>query len=163
MRNNAEIILIAAMAANRVIGKDNTIPWDIPGEQARFKQVTMGHALIMGRRTWQSIGRPLPGRHNIVITRNHSFQAQGAQVAHSLDQGIALCTNEKKVFVIGGEQLYRLALPLADTLILTILPEPIAGDAWFPQFSSQTFSLVGSEQVDAPTPYTINTHQRIER
>ncbi|MCF6186661.1 MAG: dihydrofolate reductase [Desulfobulbaceae bacterium] len=163
MPNNTEIILIAAMAANRVIGKDNTIPWDIPGEQARFKQMTMGHALIMGRKTWQSIGRPLPGRRNIVITRNLTFQAPGAQVAHSLDEGIALCTNEKKVFIIGGEQLYRLALSLADTLILTTLPEPVAGDAWFPRFSSQTFSLVGSEQVDAPMPYTINTYQRTER
>jgi len=163
MLNNTVIILIAAMAANRVIGKGNTIPWDIPGEQTRFKQVTMGHALIMGRRTWQSIGRPLPGRRNIVITRNHSFQAPGAQMAHSLDEGIALCTNEKKIFIIGGEQLYRLALPLADTVILTILSEPVVGDAWFPQFSSQTFSLVDSEQVNAPIPYTINTYQRIDR
>ncbi len=163
MHNNAEIILIAAMAANRVIGKDNAIPWDIPGEQARFKRITMGHALIMGRRTWQSIGRPLPGRHNIVISRNHSFQAPGAQVAHSLDEGIALCTNEKKIFVIGGEQLYRLALPLADTLILTILPESISGDAWFPRFPPKIFSLIDSEQVNTALPYTINTYQRTER
>jgi len=163
MPNNAEIILIAAMAANRVIGKDNTIPWDIPGEQARFKQITMGHALIMGRKTRQSIGRPLPGRRNIVITRNPSFQAPGAQVVHSLDEGMALCSSEKKVFIIGGEQLYRLAFPLADTLILTILSEPVAGDACFPRFSQKTFALVKSEQVDAPKPYTINTYHRIQR
>ena len=163
MLNNTEIILIAAMAANRVIGKDNAIPWDIPGEQARFKRITMGHALIMGRRTWQSIGRPLPGRRNIVITRNLSFQAPGAEVAHSLDEGLVLCKHENKIFVIGGEQLYRLALPLADTLILTTLPEAVAGDAWFPQFSPKTFSLIDSEQVNVAMPYTINTYQRIER
>lgn len=163
MLNNAEIILIAAMAANRVIGKDNTIPWDIPGEQARFKRITMGHALIMGRRTWQSIGHPLPGRRNIVITRNLSFQAQDAEVAHSLNEGLARCGKESKIFIIGGEQLYRLALPLADTLILTTLPEPVAGDAWFPRFSPETFSLVKSEQIDASRPYIINTYQRIHR
>ncbi len=163
MHNNAEIILIAAMAANRVIGRDNTIPWDIPGEQARFKQITMGHALIMGRRTWQSIGRPLPGRRNIVISRNRLFQAPGAEVVHSLDEGLARCGKEDKVFIIGGEQLYRLALPLADTLVLTILPEPVAGDAWFPRFPQETFFLVKSEQIDVPRPYIINTYQRIQR
>ncbi|HEB68985.1 MAG TPA: dihydrofolate reductase [Desulfobulbus sp.] len=163
MYHDAEIILIAAMAANRVIGRDNTIPWDIPGEQSRFKKITMGHPLIMGRKTWQSIGHPLPGRRNIVLSRKGSFQAPGAEVSDSLEEGIARCADERKIFIIGGEQLYRLALPLADTLILTILPEPVAGDARFPQFSAKTFSLVNSEQIRSPRPYTINTYQRIQR
>ena len=157
MLNNTEIILIAAMAANRVIGKDNSIPWDIQGEQTRFKRTTMGHALIMGRKTWQSIGHPLPGRRNIVITRNPSFQAAGAEVALSLEQGLSLCRNEAKIFIIGGEQLYRLTLPLADSLILTILPQPVAGDAYFPEFSANEFKEIAAEQVDGPVPYFITT------
>lgn len=163
MINNSEILLIAAMTANRVIGRDNTIPWDIPGEQARFKQKTMGHALIMGRKTWQSIGRPLPGRRNIVITRNPSFQAPGALVAHSLDEGIALCANEKKIFIIGGEQLYRLALPIADTIILTILPDRIDGDAHFPEIPPKLFTQTGYEKIDSPGPYITQTYRRIQR
>ncbi len=148
------------MSANRVIGKDNTIPWHIPGEQARFKEITMGHPLIMGRRTWQSIGHPLPGRRNIVISRNPSFSAPGAEVVHSLDQSLALCEKEDRVFIIGGEQLYRLSLPLADTLILTILPQQVSGDVFFPEFSADDFTETAVEQVAGPVPYIIRTYQR---
>lgn len=148
------------MSVNRVIGKDNTIPWDIPGEQARFKQITMGHPLIMGRKTWQSIGHPLPGRRNIVITRNTSLHASGAEVVHSLDESLALCENERKVFIIGGEQLYRLSLPLADTLILTILPKSVSGDVYFPEFSGDDFIETAAEQIAGPVPYSIRTYQR---
>ena len=95
-----EIILIAAMAANRVIGRDNIIPWDIPGEQTRFKKITMGHPMIMGRKTYQSIGRPLPGRRNLVLTRNKNFEADGCEVVHFLKQGFAACRGENKVFII---------------------------------------------------------------
>jgi len=158
-----EIILIVAMAENRVIGKDNTIPWTIPGEQTRFKQITMGHPLIMGRKTWQSIGHPLPGRRNIVVTRNPSFHYPGVEVVHSLDQGLDVCKFESKVFIIGGEQIFELALPLADTLILTILPETIVGDTYFPEFSSHDFSKTSTEQIDGPVPYIINTFTRKKR
>ncbi|CAK8725444.1 Dihydrofolate reductase [Candidatus Electrothrix aarhusensis] len=155
-----EIVLIAAMAANRVIGRGKTIPWDIPGEQARFKEITMGHSLIMGRKTWESIGQPLPGRQNIVVTRNPEFQAPGAKVVHSLEQGFALTEGEKKVFVIGGVQLYQLALERADTLILTELEQEIAGDAFFPAFSCPPFVLVRTEEVEEPIRYSIRTYQR---
>ncbi len=155
-----EIILIAAMASNRVIGRDNTIPWDIPGEQARFKEVTMGHPLIMGRKTWQSIGRPLPGRRNIVVTRNTDFKAAGCEVVHSLEQGIAACRGEKKVFIIGGEQLYQLGLEQADTLILTLLDREVDGDAFFPEFFCPPFKLVQTEKINHPVPYSIQTYQR---
>ena len=114
-----ELILIAAMASNRVIGRENTIPWNIPGEQTRFKDTTMGHSLIMGRKTWESIGKPLPGRRNIVVTRNSDFQAPGAEIVHSLKEGLALTEGTEKVFIIGGAQLYHLSLERADTLILT--------------------------------------------
>ncbi|MCI5126148.1 MAG: dihydrofolate reductase [Candidatus Electrothrix sp. AR5] len=155
-----EIILIAAMAANRVIGRGSSIPWDIPGEQTRFKNVTMGHSLIMGRKTWESIGQPLPGRRNIVVTRNPAFRAIGAEVVHSLEQGFALTEGEKKVFVIGGAQLYQLALDRADTLILTELEQKVAGDAFFPAFFCPPFTLVRTEEVEEPIRYSIRTYQR---
>ena len=155
------IILIAAMASNRAIGRNNNIPWDIPGEQARFKDITMGHPLIMGRRTWQSIGRPLPGRRNIVVTRNKDFQAPGGEVVHSLEQGIAACSGAEKVFIIGGEQLYRLGLEQADTLILTVLEGKVDGDAFFPKFSSPPFRLVQTEKFGPPFSYAIKTYQKI--
>ena len=156
-----EIILIAAMAANRVIGRDNIIPWDIPGEQARFKEITMGHPLIMGRKTYQSIGRPLPGRRNIVVTRNKKFEAGGCEVVHSLKQGLTACRGEEKVFLIGGEQLYRLGLSHADTLILTVLDREVEGDAFFPDFSCPPFKLIRTEKISRPVPYSIQTYQRL--
>jgi len=155
-----EIILIAAMAANRVIGRGQTIPWDIPGEQIRFKETTMGHSLLMGRKTWDAIGKPLPGRRNIVVTRQTTFQAQGAEVVHSLEQGFFLTEGEDKVFVIGGAQLYQLALEQADTLILTELEQEVAGDAFFPQFSCPPFSLVQTEEITEPVRYSIRTYRR---
>ena len=168
-----EIILIAAMAANRVIGKDNIIPWDIRGEQTRFKAVTMGHSLVMGRKTWESIGRPLPGRQNIVISRDTSFAAPGCQVAHSLKEGIKIAEaaehaqlakakeeGHAKIFVIGGAQLYDQALPLADTLILTRLEQAFEGDAFFPYFSCPPFEMVENEKITGPVPYRIETYKR---
>jgi len=155
-----ELSLIAAMAANRVIGQGGTIPWNIPGEQARFKEVTMGHALIMGRKTWESIGEPLPGRRNIVLTRKMDFHAPGIEVVHSLEAGIALVENGERFFVIGGAQLYQLALDRADTLILTVLDKDVEGDAFFPEFSCPPFKLVRTEEITGPVPYSIRTYHR---
>mgnify|MGYP001821808080 CR=1 FL=1 len=155
-----EIILIAAMAANRVIGRGGDIPWDIPGEQSRFKEITLGHSLLMGRKTWESIGNPLPGRRNIVVTRNSAFQAPGAELVHSLDQGLALTEGEAKIFVIGGAQLYRLALDRTDTLILTELEQEVAGDAFFPAFSCPPFALMQTEEIIEPVRYSIRTYRR---
>jgi len=160
MEKRGEIILIAAMAANRVIGRGNSIPWDIPGEQRRFKEITMGHPLIMGRRTWDSLGKPLPGRRNIVLSSNPDFSAPGAEVVDSLEQGLTLCRGEDKIFIIGGAQLYKLALPLADTIILTVIPDSVPGDAHFPEFSKTTFTLESSEPVSGPYPYTVKTYRR---
>ena len=158
-----EIILVAAMAANRVIGHRNSIPWHIPGEQQRFKELTWGHPLIMGRKTWESIGRPLPGRKNIVVTRNPSYRARGAEIVHSLSSALDLCQDQDKVFVIGGAQLYRLALPLADTMILSILKRPVTGDTYFPKFSeNQDFQLISSRSIPASEPYRINVYRKIK-
>jgi dihydrofolate reductase len=157
-----EIILIAAMAANRVIGKKNIIPWHIPGEQKRFKKITWGHPLIMGRRTHESIGRPLPGRRNIVVTRNRKYVSPGCEIVHSLEEAYSLCRHEKRVFNIGGEQLYRQGLGHADTLLLTVLKNQVDGDAFFPDFSGQKFILVAEEQVIATLPYSVQTFQRMK-
>ena len=156
-----EIILIAAMASNRVIGRNNRIPWHLPGEQKRFRETTWGHTIIMGRKTHESIGRPLPGRRNIVITRNPDYYAMGCEVATSLDLAYTLCPGDERVFNIGGEQLYRQGIKDADTLILTVLQKQVAGDVFFPEFSEMEFKLVQSEEVSALIPYSILTYQRV--
>lgn len=155
-----EIILIAAMNEQRVIGKNNDIPWNVPGEQTRFKEITWGHPMIMGRKTYESIGRALPGRRNIIVTRNPCFQAKGCDVALSLSAGLALCRGDDKVFIIGGEQLFRESIPLADTLILTIVQIEVEGDTFFPEFSEKEFPLSRSEQVEGALAYRINTYRR---
>lgn len=156
-----EIIVIAAMAANRVIGRNNQIPWHIPGEQLRFKETTWGHTIIMGRITYESIGRPLPGRRNIIVTRNHHYHVKGCELAFSLEQAYKLSANDERVFNIGGEQLYRQGIRDADTLILTILPQPVTGDIFFPDFSAKDFICHQVEEVTAPFPYSIHTYRRI--
>ena len=108
------------------------MPWRIPGEQAYFKRVTMGHPIIMGRRTWESIGRPLPGRRSIVVTRNPAFAAPGAEVVDSLEAALARCADAPEVFVIGGAELYRLALPRADRLLITEIDHDFEGDTLSP-------------------------------
>jgi len=160
-RNQPEIILIAAMAANRVIGRGNAIPWHIPGEQERFREITMGHPLIMGRKTWQAIGRPLPGRRSIVLTRNRGLRASGAEIVQDLTDALALCRHEEKVFIIGGEQIYRLAMDRADTIILTVLPYDVAGDAVFPKVPAEDFVLVKTDEIKGKYPYRVEFFQRI--
>ena len=158
-----ELILIAAVAANGVIGSNNTIPWHIPGELAYFKKTTWGHCLLMGRKTWDSIGRALPGRHSIVVTRNTTFQAEDGEVVHSLSEGIVAAQKNQanKLFIIGGEQIFRLALPLADTLLLSCLQQEVSGDVFFPPFTSLPFELTTIEEVPGPISYRIETWRKI--
>ena len=158
-----ELIIIAAVAANRVIGRHNTIPWHIPEDMAHFKATTMGAPLIMGRRTYLSIGGPLPGRRCIVVSRTPSFAPHPdcAKVA-TLEAAIALCGKAAKAFVIGGEQLFRAALPLADTMILSWIGQAFEGDALFPDFTDQPFALVASRPLPAALPVDIRTYRRIE-
>jgi dihydrofolate reductase len=126
------VTLIVARARNGVIGKGNAMPWKIPGEQAYFKRVTMGHPIIMGRKTWESIGRPLPGRRSIVVTRNPDFSAAGAEVVGSLDAALALVADAPEAFVIGGAQLYAAAMPRADRLLITEIDRDFDGDTFMP-------------------------------
>ncbi len=127
-----QISLIVAYASNRVIGRDNTLPWRLPGDLAHFKRTTLGKPIVMGRKTWESLGRPLPGRHNVVITRDEAYAATGATVVTSLDAALAACADAQDVFVIGGEAIFALALPHADRLIATEIQADVEGDTWFP-------------------------------
>ncbi|MGC3961761.1 MAG: dihydrofolate reductase [Rhodocyclaceae bacterium] len=126
------IALIAAVADNGVIGRDNTLPWRLSDDLKRFKALTLGHPIIMGRKTWDSLGRPLPGRHNIVITRQAGLRLEGATVVHSLDEAMLAAGDVPQVFVIGGAQLYAAALPHANTLHITEVHATVEGDAHFP-------------------------------
>ena len=128
------IYLVAAVAANGVIGANGAMPWHLPGDLRHFKALTLGHPVIMGRRTWDSIGKPLPGRENIVVSRRAGFDAPGASVASSLGAALALCAGESLVFVIGGGELYREALPLAHGLVITEIQRDFEGDTRFPDW-----------------------------
>ena len=155
-----EIILIAAMAKNRVIGKGNAIPWHVPEEQQRFKEITMGHTLVMGRKTHESIGRPLPGRRTIVISRQRDFTAPGCTVVQSLEEALEQGRESDKVFIAGGAEIFRLALPLADAIYLSILHREVAGEILFPQFSEAEFPLAEQQTVGGPNPYTFAIYRR---
>jgi dihydrofolate reductase len=126
--------LVVAMARNRVIGRDNALPWRLPAELAHFKRVTMGHPIIMGRRTYESIGKPLPGRMNIVVSRNRDFAAPGCTVVDSLEKAYSAAGNAAEVSIIGGTSLFEAALPTADCIHLTEVDAEVEGDTWFPEF-----------------------------
>jgi dihydrofolate reductase len=143
-----KITIIAAMARNRAIGIDGKMPWHLPGELEHFKQATMGKPIIMGRKTWQSIGRVLPGRQNIVVTRNRSYQADGCVVASSLEEAIERAAGEE-VMIIGGGELYRRALEFSDCLILTRVDCVPEADTWFPEWCSQDWRQVSSRREPA--------------
>ena len=134
-----EIIIIAAVAKNRVIGKDNQLIWHIPADMAHFKALTQGQTVLMGRKTWESLPprfRPLPGRRNIVILRQATFSAPGAELAGSLESGLALAATDPAVFVIGGAEIYRQAMPSADRLEITQVDLTPEGDSWFPEITT---------------------------
>lgn len=129
-----EIALVAAIAANRAIGLNNTLPWRCPADLRYFKELTLGHHLIMGRKTFESIGRPLPGRTTVVVTRNEQWQSEGCLVAGGLPEAIDLCDKDDKVFIVGGADIYTQALQFADSLYLTEIGASVEGDAFFPAF-----------------------------
>jgi dihydrofolate reductase len=139
------VSLIVAMGKNRVIGANGAIPWRLPNELQLFKRVTMGHHIIMGRKTWESIGRLLPGRTSVIVTRQKNYAVAGAVVASSLEAALAACKNDSEVFVIGGGQLYQLALPLAQRIYLTTVDVEPAGDTHMPEFNAAEWREVSSE------------------
>ena len=144
------LCLIAAVARNGAIGKNNQLLVHLPGDLPRFKKLTLGCPVIMGRKTWDSIGRPLPQRRNIVITRNPSWQAEGAEAAASLAAALASVAGEPKAFVIGGAQIYAQTLPLADELLLTEIDADFEGDAFFPEWRGAGYQQTSREDLCTP-------------
>jgi dihydrofolate reductase len=156
--------ILVAMARNRTIGLDNTLPWRIPEDLRHFKALTMGHHMIMGRKTFDSIGKPLPGRTTVVVTRNRELNIEGCLIAHSLEQALAACANDEEIFIVGGAELYAQALPLADTLNITEIQQDVAGDAHFPEFGRNAWQEVArevrSQQEPQPLEYHFVTYRR---
>ena len=148
--------LIVAIARHNVIGFQNKMPWHLPAELAYFKRVTMGHPIIMGRKTFDSIGRPLPGRRNIVVSRNADFQRDGVEVAHSLDAAIGLCAGSD-AFLIGGAGLFAEAMARVDRLFVTEIDAAPAGDTFFPAINAGEWRETFRErrEADEKNPYAI--------
>ena len=145
-----KISLIAAMAENRVIGRDNRLPWHLPDDLKRFKRLTTGHTVVMGRKTYEAIGKPLPDRRSIVVTtRPMSDRTESVVAAGSLDEALELVRGEAEVFVAGGEAIYRLTLPKADRLYLTLVHAAIPGDAHFPPLDLTPWKLIEDERHEA--------------
>ncbi len=147
---NVKISMIAAMAKNRVIGQDNDMPWHLPADLQHFKAVTMNKPVIMGRKTFESIGRPLPGRRNIVISRNTDYTAVGVDVVTSPEAAISLLCESDEVMVIGGGNVYQQFLKSADTLYLTFIDLDVAGDTQFPDYEQSANWQVVEELYNQP-------------
>ncbi|MDD5385331.1 MAG: dihydrofolate reductase [Gallionella sp.] len=154
----SNLAIIVAMAKNRTIGIDNTLPWRIPADLQHFKKLTMGHHMIMGRKTFESIGRPLPGRTTVVVSRDRSLKIDGCIVAHSLPEAIANCASDPQVFVVGGADIYAQALDLADALLITEIQQDVDGDAHFPEFNCNEWLEVAREQHSQETPQPLEYH-----
>ena len=157
------ISLIAAMAKNRVIGKGNQMPWHLPADLKHFKETTLNHPVIMGRKTYESIGKALPNRHNVVVTRDRHYQLNDADVVHSLDAALAFVTGEE-IMIIGGGNIYEQMLPQADRLYLTFIDLEVDGDAHFPDWHGMGFVEISSESHGPdeknPHPYRFVTLER---
>lgn len=159
------ITLIAALARNLVIGKGNTLPWRLPEDLKRFKSLTLGHPVIMGRKTWQSLGRPLPGRTNIVVSHSADFATTGGILAGSFEAALAAAaaTGTDETFIIGGAEIYQQALPVAQRLQLTEIDQDFSGDAFFPPINLVEWREMAREShhADAPFDYAFVTYERI--
>jgi dihydrofolate reductase len=164
------ISLIAAVAANGVIGRDNDLPWNLPADLRLFQTLTMGHTLVMGRRTWESFATPLPGRRIVVLTNRPGWQPEGqpegVEVAHSLDEALAraLETGDTEAFVAGGTEVFREALPRADRIYLTRVNAEVSGDTWFPEFDIAGWKIIEDDhhEPDAEHAYSF-TFQILDR
>lgn len=158
------ISIIAAVAANRVIGKEGDLPWHIPEDLKYFKRITMGKPVIMGRKTWETLDEPLPGRKNIVVTRQNDYKAKGAEVVHNLDDAIQAAAGTQEVMILGGAGIYEAALPRTDRMYLTHIHEAFEGDTYFPEFNRNNWEAVNrteSETEDGELTYSFVVYERI--
>ncbi len=153
------IALIAAYAKNRVIGNKGRIPWNIPGEQSRFRELTTGNAVIMGRRTFEEIGKPLPNRMTVVVSSTRDFTAENCYTAGSLEEAIELAGN-RDIYISGGAKLYEESLPIAEKMYITEIDKIIDGDTYFPQFNAEDFVKVVNRKIEGDIPYTYVTYTR---
>jgi len=157
-----EKIIIAAMAENRIIGRDNKLPWHIPEELQLFKKTTMGYPMIMGRKTFESFPAPLPGRRHIILSRNSKYKPKGAESAESLARAIEMCIPSEKVFIIGGEEVFNQAMGLTTKILLTVLEREVEGDVSFPDISQDDFREVSRvPHPDASEPFAVVTYEKI--
>ncbi|KXW55729.1 dihydrofolate reductase [Ferrovum sp. PN-J185] len=145
MNDKPSIAMIVAMSENRVIGKNNALPWHLPADLAFFKKTTLGHPVLMGRKTYQSIGRLLPGRRNLILTRDPSFRIDKADIFSSVDEAIASCGNSEKLFIIGGAELFNTTLNITNELYVTIIHAEVEGDTFFPVIDLDLWHTVSSE------------------
>ena len=146
------------MARNRTIGVNNTLPWRCPEDLKHFKALTMGHHMIMGRKTFDSIGKALPGRTTVVVSHNTDLKIEGCIVAHSLQEAIAACAGDTEIFIVGGAELYRQAMALVDTLYITEIQQDVDGDAHFPEFDPSAWNETSREIRSQETPQPLNFH-----
>jgi len=144
-----KITIIVAISENLVIGHRNTLPWHISEDLKNFKKITLNHSVIMGRKTFESIGKPLKYRRNIVISRNKNLQVSGVEIASSLDDAICLTKAEDEVFIIGGEQIYEIALPIATNMFITKVHSTIEGDAFFPNFDENQWKKLTQNDLES--------------
>jgi dihydrofolate reductase len=164
-----KLILIAAVANNNVIGNNNQLLWNLPADLKHFKKITMGHTLIMGRKTYESIGKPLPGRKNIIITRNKDFSAEGCEVFSNLKDAICRVKKESDVFVIGGGEIYRQTINLNPTrrLYITRVFANFEGDSYFPEINPDKWELIEREEFNAdeknPFPFAFLIYKKKRR
>ena len=140
-----KISIIVAMSKNRVIGVKNSLPWHISEDLKRFKRLTTGYPIIMGRKTFESIGKPLPERRNIVISRNQNLKLQDVEVVKSIEDALKICSSENLIYIIGGEQIYNLAMPYANNIHLTEVNKEVEGDAFFPEFDKKEWKEIARE------------------
>ena len=156
MVKTKEITIIAAVSENNVLGKNNKLIWHIPNDLKRFKKLTLGHSVIMGRKTFESIARPLPQRKNIILTRNKNYKAKGAVIAHNVKEALNFCENDNQPFIIGGGEIYKLFMSISNKIELTRIHKSYDGDAFFPEILEEKWKLVNSKKNNLNETKIIN-------
>lgn len=142
------VTIIAAVGRNRALGKDNDLIWHLPADLRRFKSLTRGHHVIMGRKTFESLGKPLPKRTNVIVSRNPDYRAEGCIVVNSLEKALEIAQSDPNPFILGGAEIYRQALSFADHMDLTFVHEEFEADAFFPEFDPEEWELMGREDFN---------------
>jgi len=150
--------IIVAMARNRTIGVNNTLPWQCSEDLKHFKALTMGHHIIMGRKTYDSIGKPLPGRITVVVTHDRNLKIEGCLIAHSLQEAISVCANDPQIFIVGGADIYMQSLQLADMLHITEIQQDVEGDAYFPECDLEKWQEISREMRSQDKPQPLEYH-----